>query len=134
MFFGGMGPHSNFFAIWSTSMRFGGVLDMVGGLLFFFACCRNFCPPDPRKCPLKKILDQIFHFFWRSKNLFSKNEDYGGLSGQNTPNGLLMCFKHLQKVQNTFSAIFERKQKNFFSHFCHVFLTSHNKLSQCVST
>ena len=30
-------PLSNFFAIWSTSMRFGGVLDMVGGV-FFSAC------------------------------------------------------------------------------------------------
>ena len=57
-------------------MIFGGVLDMVGGL-FFFACFRNFCTPDPRKFHAPKIstlktpnLGEILFFSLGKKSIY----------------------------------------------------------------
>ena len=73
-------------------MRFGGVLDMVSGFFFFFHVPEISALRTHENAMVITILDQIFHFFRMSKNVL-KNENYGGLSGHNTPNDILTCFK-----------------------------------------
>ena len=104
-------------------MRFGGVLDMVGGL-FLFCMLQKFLSSGPPKMPSQKNFGPDFPLFQGVKFFFFKNSNYHGLAGRNTPNGLLICLKHLRKVWNTFQAIFERKQKivffTFLSPFFHL--------------
>ena len=78
-------------------MRFGGVLDMVGGL-FFFGMLQKFLPSGPPKMPSQKHFGPDLPLFQDFKKFFLKNANYGGLGGHNTSNDLLICFQHLKKV------------------------------------
>ena len=66
------GPPSNIFAIWSKSMRFGGVLDMVNGL-FFFCMLQKFLPSRSPKMPFGKHFGPHLALFQGvKKNFLSK--------------------------------------------------------------